>query len=247
VIKSRPKGRRSALRPIVLVAAVGVAIGSVLAAAVVTTVSLAEAPHVAVTDTVTTASAPLDPEVLLPSRVDARIQRTMASVDRAAAFFDDARLNKARRTLKAVAANFKRSQRAAMVQLNLPIDEESESTMPIDGVLAVLNVDQGAITEVAALFHGQKRTAQIAAALRTGLNRRAAVLKAVLALPEERGAPYIEGLAELLDLYGDEVANIEEALAHDRLTPAARSALQSALAKSKAANSAVVAAVGPQD
>jgi hypothetical protein len=186
--------------------------------------------------------------VLLPSRVDASIQRTMASVDRAAALVDDRRPKQAVRALRAVKANLARSQRAALVQLALPVDEESESTLAPDGVLAVLTVDQGAITEVAGLFDGRKRAALVkatGAALTAGLNRRASILSAVLALdPEEAGAPYVDGLTEVVDLYTDEVANFQEALQHDRLSRAARAALKSALAKSKAAEAAVVAAVG---
>lgn len=196
------------------------------------------------------AAQPLDPEVILPSRVDASLTRVLASLARANAEVDDRNPTAAAKALTATGLNVVRATQATVRQVEAapPPNAETESTAGPDSVLATLNVDQVMITEVAGLFDRVTNATTIAAlvqALSTGLDRRASLITTVLALdPEGAGAPYADSLADTVPGYTDEVANLTEALADDHLTATSRAALKDALAKSKADEARMLAAFG---
>ncbi|MEP9364924.1 hypothetical protein ABLE68_18320 [Nocardioides sp. CN2-186] len=199
------------------------------------------------------AAQPLDPEVILPSRVDAALTRVLDSLGRANAEVDDRNPTAAAKALTATGLNVVRATLATVRQMDAapPPDTEAETTAGPDSALATLNVDQVVITEVAGLFDRVTNTTTIAAlvqTLSTGLDRRASLLTKVLALdPEGAGAPYADGLVDTVPGYTDEVANLTEALADDHLTATSRAALKDALAKSKADEARVLAAFPVED
>jgi hypothetical protein len=243
-------GAQRAIGPICVAASAGIAVGTlVMGSLSANTTSLAPVE----TSTVSLAAAPLDPEVILPSRVDAALHRLLDAVDRATAGVDDARLRPALRALNAATLNVKRSHLAARRQLEAtpPPDDESESTAGPDSVIATLNVEQGTITEITGLFDDVTDPGTVAAlthTLNTTLNKRAILLRLVIALdPEEAGAPYADGMADTVDFYTDEVDSLSEALRDDTLTRTSSAAITNALAKSEAARAAVTKAFGGGD
>lgn len=202
------------------------------------------------TDTVTLVVDPIDPEVVLPSRVDAALRRTLASIDRATAAIDDRQADAALLALKATKQNLSRSYLAVQRQVEAPVDEESESTAGPDSVLAGLNVGQVVITRVAGLFDritAAKLCNALKGTLNVGLDQRATLLTLVLALKGEKGASYADVLVDTVPNYTDEVANLQEALRDDHLTAANRATLQAALKKSKAAEAAMLKAFPVED
>ena len=118
-------------------------------------------------------------------------------------------------------------------------------------MLAVLTLEQWAITRLAGLYDSVTDPIvlnRLSSALNTALTKRNRMLNAVLKLdPEGAGADYADGMADSLDGYADEVANVTEALDVDRLTTSARAALQNALSRSQAAADKVNAAFGGAD
>jgi hypothetical protein len=76
-------------------------------------------------------------------------------------------------------------------------------------------------------------------------NKRKALLNRVVGLsPEGAGADYADGMADTVDGYADEVANLTEALKIDQLSSAGRAALARALARANAASETVNTAFG---
>jgi hypothetical protein len=229
----------------------GLTLGALLVAAATSAGPVAGGPET--TDTIVDVVDPIDPEVVLPSRVDAALRRTLAALGRSSAAVDDRQLAAAIAALTATRLSLTRSQQAGVrqVQATPPPDEESESTAGPDSVLAILNVDQVVITQLAGLFDrqsGQQLSAALKSTLNVGLDRRAEMLTVVLALdPEEAGAPYADALIDTVPSYTDEVANLDEALRDDHLTAANRATLQAARAKSKAAETKMLKAFPVED
>ena len=193
---------------------------------------------------------PFDPEVVLPARVDAALHRTFAAVERGVAAVDDRQRAQARRALHAASVGFNRANKAVLHQVLAVTDPEAEeeSTAGPDSALAGLNVAQVSIGELAGLFdgiHGALVVRAIRTTLRAAQVKRAELLGVLIGLdPEGAGADYADALADTLPAYTDEVASIQEALADDRLTEPARTALQAALIRSQAAEAAMTAAYG---
>jgi hypothetical protein len=198
---------------------------------------------------VASASQAEEDEVMLPSRVAASIERTQNALDRAEAGIDDVQYASALPSLKAVGADIRRAHRAGLRQMNAaPADEEAETTPGPDSVVAVLTLEQTAVTRLAGLFD-RVTNAQVVRRLRgalfAALRNRDRMLNAVIALdPEGAGADYADGMADTVDGYTDEVANLTEALQVDRLSPAGRIALNRALGRTKATEAKVNAAFG---
>ena len=194
----------------------------------------------------------MDDEVVLPSRVGAAMDRLASALDRSESRIDDQQYGLAAASLSALDANLIRTHRAANVQFHAPPpDPEAEATPGPSSVLAVLGLEQWAITRLAGLYDSVSDPIvlnRLSTALNTALTKRARMLDAVLKLnPMGAGAPYADGMADSLDGYADEVANLTEALALDRLTTSARAALENALARSQAAADKVNAAFGGAD
>jgi len=193
----------------------------------------------------------LDPEVILPSRVGAALERSLSALDRSGARVDDLQYGAAAVSLAALSADLVRAHRAAWEQLRAPADPEAEATPGPDSVIAVLALEQFAITRLAGLYDTVEDPVvlnRIGDALNTAFAKRSRMLNAVIALnPEGAGALYADGMADSVDGYNDEVANLTEALQVDRLSTSARSALTNALARSQADAAKVVAAFGGAD
>jgi hypothetical protein len=190
-----------------------------------------------------------DDEVVLPTRVGSAIERASNAMERAEAAIGDHDRVAASAAFYAVVANVSRARRAALVQISTPpADPEAEVTTGPDSVAAVLTLDQAIITRSAGLLDQVVRPrliARVDAALRASDANRLLILNAVIALdPETDGAAYADSMADTLDGYTDETANLSEALAADRLAPAARTALTSALSRSKSTADKVTAAFG---
>lgn len=196
------------------------------------------------------AAAPpaLDEDVILPSRVAAAYDRTGSALDRSEARVDDQQYGLAAASLSALDADLVRLNRAGNAQFHAPADPEAETTRAPDSVLAVLRLEQWAITRLAGLYDSVTDPvvlSRIGGALNTALSKRGRMLRAVIALnPEGPGAPYADGMADSVDGYADEVANLTEALKVDRLTTSARAALTNALSRSQSAAAKVNAAFG---
>jgi hypothetical protein len=229
----------------------GITAGALLVATTTSAGPVADGP--ATTDTIVNVVDPIDPEVVLPSRVDAALRRTLAAMSRASAAVDDRALTPAIVALTATRLGLTRSQLAGVrqVQATPPPDSEEESTAGPDSVLAILNVDQVVITQLAGLFDrqgGRRLSVALKSTLNVALDRRAEMLTLVLALdPEEAGAPYADALIDTVPNYTDEVANLNEALRDDQLTAANRVTLQAARTKSKAAETRMLKAFPVED
>jgi hypothetical protein len=191
-----------------------------------------------------------DDDTVLPSRVANSIGTVQDAVDRAVHRLDVKRYARANRSLVAVRVNVGRAHRAGMYQITLPVPEESESTAGPDSAVAVLTLEQGVITNLAAQFDGLTANhpyaiKKLKAAMTTANTSRNLMLDAIIALdPEEAGAAYADGMTDTVDGYTDEVANLTEALQTDTLAPAGRAALTIALANSTATAAKVSAAFG---
>ncbi len=189
-----------------------------------------------------------DDEVVLPSRVANAIKRAELSLDKASQSIDSGETPKAVASLNSFRLNLVAADKAARRQMKAaPADEDAETTPGPDSVIAVLSLDQAAATTISGLFN--RKTGVIVNSLAAGLvaamNNRDRLLTSVIKLdPEGAGADYADGMADSVESYDDEVANIAEALADDRLSPVGRSALTAALTRSKAARSKVTNAFG---
>jgi hypothetical protein len=193
-------------------------------------------------------SQAVDDEVILPSRVDAAIGRSLSALDRSEARVDDQQFGSAAASLEALEADLERSHRAAKAQLKAkPPDPEAETTPGPDSVLAVFNLEQSSVTRLAGLYDTVTDPAvlnRIDGAMNVALARRDRMLNAVIGLKPAKAAAYADGMADTVDGYADEVANLTEALKVDRLTTSARAALTNALSRSQATAAKVTAAFG---
>jgi hypothetical protein len=229
------------LRTLITVASVTVLLGLMLA-------SQASAQSTApVRGQATVAAA--DDEVVLPSRVANAITRAQNLLDDAGVAVDTRDSVKAVALLKALQAAITRADNAARTQMNaVPADPEADgATSGPDSVVAVLTLDQTIITTLAGLFDGTTGAYVDASthALFAAMNTRDKLLNAVIALPAEgAGADYADGMADTVLGYDDEVANITEAIATDKLSAGGKKVLQSALAQSQRTDASVNAAFG---
>jgi hypothetical protein len=190
----------------------------------------------------------LDPEVILPSRVSAALGRSLSALDRSEARVDDQQNGSAAASLAAIGSNLIRAHSAARAQMRAPVDPDAETTSGPDSVVAVLSVEQSAITRLAGLYDTVTDPVvlnRIGGAMDAALTKRDRLLSAVIRLnPEGKGLAYADGMADTIDGYTDEVSNLTEALKVDHLTTSARSALTNALARSQAAAAKVTPAFG---
>lgn len=187
-------------------------------------------------------------EAVPGSRVAAAVRRTQSALERTEAHVDDRELGKAIVSLGAVRANVARAHRAAARQMKAKVDEEAEGATPVDSVTAVLSLEQATSEGVAGLFDSVSSRNVIGAlnlTLATTHAYRDRLLSSVTGLDhEESGADYADGMADTLEGYSDEVANLTETLQDDRLSPAGRAALERALARVKATAAMVEKAFG---
>jgi hypothetical protein len=189
-----------------------------------------------------------DDETALPSRVANAIKRAELSLDEASQSIAGGETPKAVALLNSFRLSLVDADKAARRQMKAaPADEDAETTPGPDSVIAVLTLEQTSITTISDLFN--RRTGvlvnSLASKLVAALNDRDKLLTSVIKLnPEGAGADYADGMADSVESYDDEVANITEALADDQLSPVGRSALTAALTQSKAARSKVTKAFG---
>jgi hypothetical protein len=188
-----------------------------------------------------------DDNVVLPTRVANAIQRTENSVEKAVEHVDEAEYTQALVSLRAVRMNLTRADKAARRQMNAVAAPDAETTPGPDSVIAVLMLDQEVATTVAGLFSSNTGTlvTALSSAMSTAQVTRDRLLNAVIALdPEGAGADYADGMADTLDDYSDEVANIAEALADDILSTGGAAALRTALARARATQAKINNAFG---
>jgi hypothetical protein len=190
-----------------------------------------------------------DDDVVLPSQVANAIARAQRLLHVVGTSVDIGNTVRAVASLKALPTAVLRADKAARRQMHATADPnaEDDSTTGPDSVIAVLALDQTAITTLAGLFDATsgKLVDLATRALFAALNTRAKLLHAVIALPEEgAGADYADGMADTLAGYDDEVANLSEAQSDDTLSAGKKGVLTSALARSKKAQAAMAAAFG---
>jgi hypothetical protein len=124
---------------------------------------------------------------------------------------------------------------------------DTETTPGPDSVIAVLTLDQTIVTSLAGLFDANSQGLVVALThtLFQTMSARDKLLTAVIGLdPELAGAAYADGMADTLDGYTDEVANLTEALQFDKLSVGGKKVLTAALAKSQATLTQVNTAFG---
>jgi hypothetical protein len=199
--------------------------------------------------TVMASTSQEEDEVVLPSRVLNVIERTQNAVTRVEASIDDAQYTAGLRSLAALSVDIRRAHRAALVQLNAPpADPEAETTPGPDSVVAVLTLEQSSITRLAGMFDMLTNASVVTAldnAVATAGKKRNRLLNTVVGLdPEGAGAGYADGMADTVDGYADEIANLSEALNLDRLSASGRGALTRALTRTQTAANKVNAAFG---
>ena len=127
-----------------------------------------------------------------------------------------------------------------------PNAEEGAAPGPAS-VIAVLGLDDEVVVSVSGLFDANSKGVVVAAthALFRTLNARDHLLDAVIGLdPEGAGADYSDGMADTVDSYTDEVANITEAISDDQLSPGGARVLRAALNQVTATAAKVNAAFG---
>ena len=247
-LSHRTQHATAAIRPVGFAVSLALGLGLVTAASAGQLNSGSEpiSDHV-----VTVAEA--DDEVILPSRVASAVARTQNALARSTAGVEERRIKAATRSLGALQSDVRRAYSAAKLQMNAaaavdPEEEAEGTTAGPDSVVAVLTLDQATITGLAGLFDYVKdpgATASITKSLNAALTRRDQLLNTVIAMdPEGAGADYADGMADTVDGYTDETANLAEALKVDRLTPASTTALTNALARSQATAAKVAAAFG---
>jgi hypothetical protein len=189
----------------------------------------------AVLATSAVAAAPPDPDVVLPSRVQNAINRSYLSLDIAEQLVDSGDTTKAVAALKSVRANVVRANKAAVKQMNAPVDPNAETTPGPDSVVAVLTLETTVITSLASLFDAKQGIVVdgVSPALFGVMNTRDSLVNAVIALdPEGAGAPYGDAMPDILPDFDDEVANFTEALSDDTLSAGGKKVLTAALAQS---------------
>jgi hypothetical protein len=186
-------------------------------------------------------------ETVLPSRVANAIKRAELSLDGASQSIGSGEAAKAVASLNSVRLNLVDADKAARRQMKAAPAEDAETTPGPDSVIAVLTLDQSAVTTISDLFNRKTGVIvnSLASGLVTAMNIRDRLLTSVIGLnPEGAGADYADGMADSVGGYDDEVANISEALADDLLSPVGRQALTAALSRSKATRSRVTKAFG---
>jgi hypothetical protein len=189
---------------------------------------------------------------VLPTRVVGAIRRTETALANAEEHIDEAEYTKAIVSLRAVRQNLLRADKAARTQMKaVPPAEDQESeeaaTSPADSVIAVLGLEQEIVVTIADLFNGQSGAlvTALSSTISTAQLTRDRMLASVLALnPEGAGADYSDGMADTVGGYTDEVANLAEALANDKLTLGGRGVLNLALTRSKATEAKINSAFG---
>ena len=188
-----------------------------------------------------------DEVVILPTRVAAAIRRTERALGNAEEHIDEAEYTKAVISLRAVRKYLAAADKAARRQMSaVPTDPEAESTAGPDSVVAVLTLDQEVVVGVAGLLNGQTGTlvGAVGSTLAVAQTTRDKLLDAVIGLDPEGGAAYADGMADTLDGYTDEVANLSEALQDDKLSSGGKSTLTAALARSQATLTKITNAFG---
>jgi hypothetical protein len=189
-----------------------------------------------------------DDTVVLPSRVAAAIRRTETALANAEEHVDEADYTKAIVSLRAVRQNLVRADTAAKRQMNaIPADPNAETTPGPDSAIAVLTLDQEAAVTIAGLFNGNTGAlvTALASTISTAQLTRDRLLNTIIGLdPEGAGADYADGMADTLDGYTDEVANLNEALADDSLSAGSAGALRGALARANATLAKINTAFG---
>jgi hypothetical protein len=224
--------------------------GSLVLALGVAASASAHSPQLAATQQATAAAdAPAaDDEVVLPSRMAAAIRRTQTELAKAEEHVDEAEYTKAIVSLRAVRQNLVRADKAARRQMNaVPADPEAETTPGPDSAIAALTLDQQVAVTVAGLFNGNTGTlvTALASTISTAQLTRDRLLNTIIALdPEGAGADYADGMADTLDGYADEVSNLGEALADDKLSVGGTTALRTALARANATLAKITTAFG---
>jgi hypothetical protein len=189
-----------------------------------------------------------DDAAVLPSRVASPLHRIDSSMSKAEEHVDEEEYAKAIVSLRSIRRNVFAADKAAKRQINaVPADPEAETTSGPDSVIAVLTAEQAAIERVASLFNGNSGAlvTALASTMVYVQGYRDRLINAIVALPAEgAGADYSDGMADTVDGYADEVANLTEALADDKLSAGGKSALTAALNRSKATAAKIDTAFG---
>jgi hypothetical protein len=180
-------------------------------------------------------------DVVLPSRVANAVARAQKLLDVVGMGIDTVDAAGAAKALKALEPAVVRIDKAARRQMSAVPASEGATPGP-DSVVATLAFEQATVTTLAGYFDGQSGSilGALTHALFATMNVRDKLVRTVAAQP----ADYGDALADELAGYDDEVANIAEAIADDRLSTGGKKVLRAALAQSKATRARINAAFG---
>ena len=193
-----------------------------------------------------------DEAPVLPSRVAAPIRRAERALGNAEEHMDEGEYKQSVVSLLAVRRNMYRADRAARLMLAAPPppeDPDAEETAPPgpDAVVAVLNLNHDITVTTAGLFDTNSKGVvdALTHAMFRNLNSRDRLLGIVIGLdPEGAGADYADVMADTLDGYADEVANLGEARTADTLSTGGRRVLNAAYTQVQNTAATVNAAYG---
>ena len=165
--------------------------------------------------------------------------RARTALDRAIVHLQTHHYGKAINSFRIVRLQLTRAHAAGRAQIGAPpTDPESDDPPGPPSVLAVLNLDHRVATKVVPIFNGMRRPGIVWALRRTMWRmhyERIVMLNAVIRLPDEgAGADYVDGMADTVGIYTQEVRRLQSALATYRLSSTGRTALRRALVRSQA-------------
>ena len=190
-----------------------------------------------------------DASAALPKSVSAPIKAADTALANATAQLALDHPVRANAALLVVNSQVQLANTAAMAQIGKPpTDPESDDIPGPPAVFAVLSLEHRVATAVVPLFDDQARPRVVDNLLLTLLvahRRRNMLLDKVIALPAEGDFDsYSDTIADKLAIYTQEVKQVTAALSTYTLTPAARTGLNTALARVTATKKKVDKAFG---
>jgi len=159
----------------------------------------------------------------VPSRVSSRLKRAERSLDRAADAVDDG--NSATSALKSVRGNLGAATKSAK--------KRSTADNGPDSFYAVTTTQNNVVEQVTALYDGadDATASALTETLNAAIDGRDDLVATIAALTADQQSEYSFVLDEIEDDVADEIEAIDEALADDTLTDAAKADLTAARAK----------------
>jgi hypothetical protein len=170
----------------------------------------------------------------VPKRVATRVRRAERALDRASAYVEDGDNGSATKALTAVDRNLAKALKAAQRRISAEADNGP------DAAAAVAQADDDVISEIAGLFDGpvdSSLESPLNDTLNGAIDGRDALVASIAALSDP--SDYADVLDRIDSDVSDEIDGIDEALADDDLSDAAKADLQAARDKLTATQTTV--------